>query len=391
MNKSIKNLLRKTGSDVITLKKIRCFQPTSNVPEISQVQVPILSFGGKLLHSTAQEFYSIPKSPPLYQSPDYLPQDRSEIRGLDAIIHRWATSKFDLARYPAILRSKFVYIQFFPTDHIVSNFRKSNIAFAMNLFRISEFNNSDIFRFVSDYNGQYCNLQTIKEKHMPIETACGRTKVKKKFRRLFIDALKSNNDIKNKSRLSGTYLCHVLRIPITEEECKIVINDYLKMIDRLTNIENQEQDLDTMARIKRSNHIRQTRAFVKIFSKVNLNWDVKFYKSPKKRFPFLDTEYVNEYMAKPINKNNQQQQQKKPQQLKLQQPGRVEPSMKYNNRNGRQQQQQLGNIRPSMKNNNRISQQQQQQQPRNVHSSMKNNKQENQVNTNGKKRMNTQR
>ena len=58
-------------------------------------------------------------------------------------------------------------IQFFPHHHIISNFRKSNIAFAVNIYTIPLFNSIRLRDAMNRYRGRYSNLQFSKPRLCP--------------------------------------------------------------------------------------------------------------------------------------------------------------------------------------------------------------------------------
>ena len=148
MNTSIKSLLSKTPKTT----KIRCIQPADITHE--SILIPKLSFEGPVSYRKAEEFHKHPTLQP-FQISGYIPKDKSEIKGVDSMVHRWATNKFSINKYPPILKNQFMIIQYFPKDHIISQFRKSNISFILNLFRIPEFNNFKLAKSINEYKGKY--------------------------------------------------------------------------------------------------------------------------------------------------------------------------------------------------------------------------------------------
>ena len=65
------------------------------------------------------------------------------------------------------IKNEFMMIQFFPHHHIISNFRKSNIAFAVNIYTIPLFNSIRLRDAMNRYRGRYSNLQFSKPRLCP--------------------------------------------------------------------------------------------------------------------------------------------------------------------------------------------------------------------------------
>ncbi|KAI5951396.1 hypothetical protein KGF54_004470 [Candida jiufengensis] len=160
-----------------------------------------------------------------------LPTNRSEIRGIDGAIHVAVQSKFRPKLYHPILNNEFISIQFFPKDHIVSNFRKSYISFFFTMQQLPLMNSPVLDTEFRSYQGKLRNLQFFKTKRKPIQSACGRTKLKKKFRQLFIDAIKETNT--SKGKLAGVYALSIKKVPVNEIEDQLVRESFKKLLNKL--------------------------------------------------------------------------------------------------------------------------------------------------------------
>ena len=141
------------------------------------------------------------------------------------------------------IKNEFMMIQFFPHHHIISNFRKSNIAFAVNIYTIPLFNSIRLRDAMNSYRGRYSNLQFFKTKTLPIQSACGRSQTKKLFRELFVKALQTlgvinkegNDNTSVTDKLKGVYAIHIYKVPITTEQKDKVVQDYSAMINKIVN------------------------------------------------------------------------------------------------------------------------------------------------------------
>lgn len=287
MNNSIRQFLNKSKTDVIS-SNVKYIIP-QQVSFPTNLQPPTLAFNSYTnKFKNAQEFYDN-KQPIPFQT-NTLPKDRSEIRGVDSSIHRFIFNKLKWKEYPPILKNDFMMIQFFPHHHIISNFRKSNIAFAVNIYTIPLFNDIRLRDAMARYKGRYSSLQFFKTKTLPIQSACGRSQTKKLFRELFVKALQTLGVINQEEnttttvtdKLRGVYAIHIYKVPITIEQKEKVVQHYSTLIKKITTDQNTWNTLSQAARRSKSMNL------LSVLPNVTFSWKVGDCKDDRIRFPFIN-------------------------------------------------------------------------------------------------------
>ena len=315
MNNSIRQFLNKSKADVIS-HSVKCIIP-QQVSLPTNLHPPTLAFNSYTnKFKNAQDFYD--HIQPIPFQTNTLPKDRSEIRGVDSSIHRFLFNKFKWKEYPPILKNEFMMIQFFPHHHIISNFRKSNIAFAVNIYTIPLFNSIRLRDAMNRYRGRYSNLQFFKTKTLPIQSACGRSQTKKLFRELFVKALQTlgvinkegNDNTSVTDKLKGVYAIHIYKVPITTEQKDKLVQDYSAMINKIVNDKNIWNTLNQAARRSKSVNLQP------VLPNVRFSWEVGNCKDDRIRFPFINMteiqskklEYTKRFKKNANKQRNQNQQ-----------------------------------------------------------------------------------
>ncbi|KAL6453385.1 hypothetical protein SBY92_004953 [Candida maltosa Xu316] len=291
MNQSISNFLTKSNKHVVN--KLKCSPTTLSSIKYDNIPLPESEFKSmKPKYQSAADFYE--NQPPIpYQCRGSIPTDKSDIRGTDGTVHKYIFQKFRGSKYPPIERNEFMSIQFFPENHILSNFRKSNISMIISMFGIPPFNNQGLAKALSQYKGEFSNSQFFSAKVSPVYSAFGRNMLRKIFRQLYVDAVK---DIKgDTTKLAGIYCCVINKVPITQDHRKKVIEGYQRAMKKIMNDKKTQNQLNDLALASSLINVRTS------LYGIRYNWDVGEYKSHKVRFPFLNMNEIRQANKSKVN------------------------------------------------------------------------------------------
>ncbi|RCK55651.1 hypothetical protein Cantr_05580 [Candida viswanathii] len=298
MNSSIKSLLSKAPS--IVKPQIRCIPPPTTTTKVELPTLPLAQT--KLPCKTAREFNQIPKTVS-YHSLYYIPQQHTDIKGVDALVHRLLQQKFSSSKqYSPMVSSEFMNVHFFPRDHMVSQFRKSNVSLVMTHYRTPKYNDGAIERAMDKYKGKYASLQEMEQETKPGRSACGRSRLRRMFRMLLVQAFKDVGEMKETEigRVAGTYFCTIRKVPITEQQKEKVINEFKYMISKLMSV----KDVGAVARAKVDGTL--VGQYKELLRSVKVNCDVGRYKSDRIKFPFFDArkaQQIIEGLRAPLGSN----------------------------------------------------------------------------------------
>ncbi|KAI5963253.1 uncharacterized protein KGF55_003045 [Candida pseudojiufengensis] len=251
-------------------------------PKKCRFQCPSDTFKSKP-KDTIRSKYDITKVSPFKKkkSQNQVPKHGHELRGIDGAVHTFITKTCSPNVYSPLISNKYMMIQFFPQDHIISNFRKSNISFIFQLFRLPILNDLDTERSFKQYGGKYNDMQFFKSKSRPNQSACGRSKLKSHFRQLFIDAL---GESKSKvEKLAGVYVISVLKVPVNGDQENFVKNEFKKLINNIcskqksTNVNKKSKKMISQKPIKLGPTLGQ----------VQYSYKIGNLKDNRTRFPYI--------------------------------------------------------------------------------------------------------
>ena len=173
------------------------------------------------------------------------PNNRSQVRGVDNVVHQLLQRRYRLKNFHPIMRNTFLSVQLFPRDHILSNFRKSNISLVFNMHQLPMLNDRHLESGFKS-RPKYKDLQFFDSKPLPMQSACGRTKSKKQFKELFVKSLQNFSNHRNNDRLFGIFVFHVLKVPVNQEQNEVILRDLENMCLDLLDKDNKWNDLKNL-------------------------------------------------------------------------------------------------------------------------------------------------
>lgn len=208
------------------------------------------------------------------------PKDRSQIRGVDNMVHQLLQRQYKLKAFPPIMRNRFLSVQLFPRNHILSNFRKSNVSLVFNMHQIPMLNDKSLeIGFKS--RRKYKDLQFFNSKPLPMQSACGRSKSKKQLRELFAQSLQKFTNHQKRDRLFGIFVFHVAKVPVNKEQEGVVLKDLEDMCFALLEKEQVWNDLKRVFNKSKISSPQQLKY-------VQYSYGVKDLDNRRVRFPFLN-------------------------------------------------------------------------------------------------------
>ncbi|KAI5958396.1 hypothetical protein CANMA_004240 [Candida margitis] len=207
-----------------------------------------------------------------------IPKSRSEIRGVDNMVHQLLQRKFPLKKFAPIMQNEFLSVQLFPQDHTLSNFRKSNVSLVFNMHQIPMLNDKCLESGFKS-RPKYKDLQFFNKKPSPMQSACGRTKSKKQVRELFAQSLSTFSMHDKKDRLSGIFVCHVVKVPVNQEQRDLIRKDFENMCSALLDKDDIWNNLNKQYKRTKSPNLQQLKY-------VQFSYGVKNLIDRRLRFPF---------------------------------------------------------------------------------------------------------
>lgn len=135
---------------------------------------------------------------------------------------------------PAVVRSKFFVLKFFPALHHLSLVRKSNIAYTFSNRGGSVLNDTALLAAFSKYKGKYRDILFFKTQPSPRDTAVGRTKFRKAVKRSLFSSLHklAANDV---ALVLGIFFFKFDAMPATKEDYVNLQSDMDKAVAKITS------------------------------------------------------------------------------------------------------------------------------------------------------------
>jgi len=127
-------------------------------------------------------------SVPSYSQHGTLPQSPTEIKGLEAFIAGNIRQR-QYRNTPNLVYTKYFLLKFFPKQHHLSLFRKSNIAYSFTNRSGFRLNDKKLDSSLTSYKGKYDKEPWFQTRMFPLETAFGRTRYRKLVKRLLFESL----------------------------------------------------------------------------------------------------------------------------------------------------------------------------------------------------------
>lgn len=154
-----------------------------------------------------------------------LPQNPTDIRGIDANAYLHLQRKQLLGNLPILIQNKFFSLKFVDSLHHLSLVRKSKIAYTFSNYGTPVLNDKSLAIAFKDYKGPYRNLDFFKTQPHGTDTACARIQYRKLVKRSLFRALHRAIPDSNAADIhcvSGIFLFRFTACPSTSEEFALV-------------------------------------------------------------------------------------------------------------------------------------------------------------------------
>lgn len=185
----------------------------------------------------AEQFLANISSTAPSADPNFLPQNRVDIRGIHSAGYLHVYSRKLFRQMPTLVGNKFFSLKFFPSTHHLSYVRKSNIAYAFSHTGGLEFNNARLASHFKLYRGPFQSHPFFRVKALPLRSACQRTKYRKRIRTAMVEAFAALKPDVNK--VAGVYFFRLAQPPATNEDLAFVKERVLQAVKEIQDDEFQ--------------------------------------------------------------------------------------------------------------------------------------------------------
>ncbi|KAG7662340.1 uncharacterized protein J8A68_004111 [[Candida] subhashii] len=187
----------------------------------------------KINYTGAKDFYSKQTTPRYAQ--EVLPEKVTDIKGVAEEAFQVLFNSRKSSKYPYASSNPFFKLQFYPPEHPLAKFRKSNVAFTFATYFVSLFNSNQLEKAFTRYSGKYKNLVSFQVKPSPKFSAFGRSRTKSVARRLYMELLKEKYSDRTSQELQGVYHFMVYKVPKTTEHIQEFKRELDLAIQRILN------------------------------------------------------------------------------------------------------------------------------------------------------------
>lgn len=148
-----------------------------------------------------------------------LPQQPTDIKGVDQAVYRYVQKKQMYKKIPTLLSNRFFQLKYFPCLHHVSLARKSNISYTFTNKGGFNLNDPGLAKAVSEYKGTYKKLEFFLIKLCPLDTAVGRAKYRKFVKRSLFKSLQRHVKLpEDLKEVAGVFFFRFTIVPATDKE-----------------------------------------------------------------------------------------------------------------------------------------------------------------------------
>ncbi|ODV77501.1 uncharacterized protein CANTADRAFT_33433, partial [Suhomyces tanzawaensis NRRL Y-17324] len=163
-----------------------------------------------------------------------LPQRPTDIKGVDEAVYLHLRKPKVSRTMPRVFRNEYFSLRFFPQDHHVSRFRKSNVAYTFSNRGGYKLNDKILEESLNKYKGKYRSLNYFRENLQPLHTAFGRTTYRKFIKKCLFNSLHKHTKTQlDFEKVSGVFRFMFNLVPGTSEERQIIKQDMDRCIQRV--------------------------------------------------------------------------------------------------------------------------------------------------------------
>ncbi|ABN67692.2 predicted protein, partial [Scheffersomyces stipitis CBS 6054] len=163
-----------------------------------------------------------------------LPHFPEDIKGVDENAYSLLYKNKVQKPMPVLMSNEFFSLIFFPSDHFVSSYRKSNISYTFTNYGPSKLNSQVLEKAINSYKGKYRSTTFFQENLQPFTTAVGRSNNRKLMKRCLFNAL--CDQVKTQDQLvsvSGIFRFRFLSVPVTDKDKSKVQRDISNSVNRI--------------------------------------------------------------------------------------------------------------------------------------------------------------
>lgn len=228
-------------------------------PTSLRLKQPLLDFqDNSALFGSSIEYYQSIRNPPVFADPTCLPQTPTDIKGVDASVYQHLRNNRFSKLIPTVTNNKYFSLKYYPSNHYISMFRKSTIAYTFTNKGGYKLNDQTLEAALQDYKGKYRNDTFFKENLQPLETSFGRIQYRRFIKKCLFDSIWktvsyeqelpgrtniesiSPTDIK---KLSGVFRFTFLHVPKTTKEKEDVLSSMQFSLKRILNDSKYQKEL----------------------------------------------------------------------------------------------------------------------------------------------------
>lgn len=162
-----------------------------------------------------------------------LPEQPTDIKGVDAAVYRHVDRKGILRKLPVLVQNDHFMLKFFPQQHHVSRYRKSNIAYTFTNYGGPVLNDENLKKDFAKYRGKYRSLEFFRSQPMPMGTAASRIIFRKRIKRELFATLHRLVPSTDVAKVSGIFFFRFRNVPTTTEEWDVVKRNLTKAVEKV--------------------------------------------------------------------------------------------------------------------------------------------------------------
>jgi hypothetical protein len=206
-----------------------------------------------------------------------------EIRGLDQSAYM---SLYSNNKIPTIAQTKFFLLRFFPKQHYLSLFRKSNIAYTFTNKGGYKLNNPELENAIDAYKGKYRNNSMFSKNIRPLDTAFGRYRYRRYVRRILCNTIQETVPFNKIHTVEGIFQFQFRIVPTNPKDRQEIRNSIKHAISTVThNRKFQNKLLITCKKLNNPKRIKQLKFTIISTVKNDLTVD-----SVNAKLPFINDE-----------------------------------------------------------------------------------------------------
>ncbi|KAK6456739.1 uncharacterized protein RJT20DRAFT_34117 [Scheffersomyces xylosifermentans] len=176
------------------------------------------------------------KKIPAFGDPNRLPEQPTDIKGVDDKAHALLFRNRISKPMPTLLSNEFFTLMFFPSNHYVSSYRKSNISYTFTNFGTHKLNSVGLEKALNSYKGKFRSSTYFQQNLQPFSTAVGRSSYRKFVKQCLFQSLQKSVTSKQMvHKVAGIYRFKFSKVPVTEEERLQVHKDLDNAINKVLN------------------------------------------------------------------------------------------------------------------------------------------------------------